>query len=103
MERLCAAILMSLMALTGLFSVIARDSLHDGRIVTPTPVVFPPPRFGEPELICPYFRDVQSGPGWNGIIIGRSTQDDLENVLEQLGEYEIALPVEGTLANSIGY
>jgi hypothetical protein len=71
--------------------------------MTPTPVVFPPPRFGEPELICPYFSDIQPGYNWNGIIIGVSVQDDLESVLEQIGRYEMVLPVEGALANSIGY
>ncbi|MCB9458897.1 MAG: hypothetical protein H6670_04560 [Anaerolineaceae bacterium] len=71
--------------------------------LTPTPVIFPPPRFGGPELICPYFRDVENGSTWEEITIGLSSQSDLENYLAQFGRYEIAFPNEGSLSNSIGY
>lgn len=85
-----------------LFNVQAQES--DPRMfVTPTAVIFPAPRFGEPELICPYFHDLQVGYSWHGIRIGESSQEDLENVLEEFGYYDLVLPVEGNLSNAIGY
>lgn len=85
------------------FSVNTQENENMSMQITPTSVIFPPPQFGEPELICPYFREVESGFDWRGITIGMNTQDDLESLLEQLGRYELVLPIEGTLSNSIGY
>lgn len=83
--------------------VLAQDNSEQIIPITPTPVVFPPPRFARPELICPYFSNLQNGYEWRDITIGVSTQEDLENTLAQFGDYEIITPYEGTLANAIRY
>ena len=71
--------------------------------ITPTPIIFPPPISYQPLLICPYFREIKSGYNWNGIIIGESTQQELEQLLNELGTYQIIYADEGTLSNSISY
>jgi len=91
---LLGSLVVGLSILTWVLSVTAQE-VPDSWALTPTPVMFPPPHFARPELICPYFPDIQPGYSWHNLIIGVSTQKDLESILEQFGTYEIVLPYEG--------
>lgn len=101
--QIIAVIVFTFGIVVALLQVDAQDTPGDVPMVTPSPVIFPPPQFGHPELICPYFQNVQAGYSWHDITIGVSTQADLERFLRQFGEYELVFPDEGVLANSIGY
>lgn len=70
----------------------------------PTPILFPPPNQSlYPEMICPYFAGLQSGYSWQGITIGETTQNELEIILSEFGNYEIIYRHETSLSNAIRY
>lgn len=99
-----AILVVAIFTLTTLLHVGAQDNRNNGFSLSPTPVVFPPPNQSlYPELICPYFWDIQPGYTWYHVTIGQSTRLELEAALDQFGKYEVVYRQESSLANAIRY